>query len=158
MKHQPQAAIALTLAISLLFACSRSDYTISVADDEPEMASAISAARASLPHFWEVFDKRENGERDFALKLQIADSRGTEYFWVIDLDRSNGKLMGTIDNEPEIVESVKLGDRIEIPEADISDWFYFRDGKMVGNRTLRALFKEMSPEEVERSKAMLAEP
>ncbi len=32
--------------------------------------------------------------------------------------------MGTINNDPEMVKNVKLGDRITIPEADISDWLY----------------------------------
>ncbi len=47
---------------------------------------------------------------------------------------------------------------MRIPEADISDWLYMRNGKMVGNYTLRALFKNMSPEEVREAKKRLGEP
>ena len=54
--------------------------------------------------------------------------------------------------------SVKIGDRIEIPEADITDWLYMRDGKMVGNHTLKPLFKQMPGAEVERLKKMMADP
>jgi uncharacterized protein YegJ (DUF2314 family) len=108
--------------------------------------------------FWEAFEMPKKNERDFSLKVGISDKGETEYFWVLDVERRDGKIMGTIDNEPEIVHTVKHGDRIEIPEADITDWFYMRDGKMVGNRTMRALFKHMSPEEVEHYKSMLAEP
>jgi uncharacterized protein YegJ (DUF2314 family) len=56
------------------------------------------------------------------------------------------------------VRKVKLGQRIEIPEADISDWLYMRDGKMVGNGTVRPLFKHMPAAEVEEVKRMMAEP
>ena len=66
--------------------------------------------------------------------------------------------MGTISNDPNIVASVKLGDRIAIPEADISDWLYMREGKMVGNRTLMTLLKTMPAKDAEAYKEMMAEP
>jgi uncharacterized protein YegJ (DUF2314 family) len=53
---------------------------------------------------------------------------------------------------------VKIGQRIDIIQTNIADWLYMRDGKMMGNYTLRALFKEMPPDEVARYKKMLAEP
>jgi uncharacterized protein YegJ (DUF2314 family) len=45
-----------------------------------------------------------------------------------------------------------------VPAADITDWLYMREGKMVGNFTVRPLFREMPAEEVERLKAMMADP
>jgi uncharacterized protein YegJ (DUF2314 family) len=74
------------------------------------------------------------------------------------LERTEGRIHGTINNDPEIVESVKFGQRIEVPEADISDWTYTRNEKMYGNYTLRALLKTMPAEEAEQFKSMLAEP
>jgi uncharacterized protein YegJ (DUF2314 family) len=122
------------------------------------MTAAIAKARETLPQFWQVFEKRERSETDFALKVQVTDPRGTEHFWATDIERRDGKTMGTINNDPNIVASVKLGDRIEIAEADISDWLYLRDGKMVGNRTLVPLFKTMPAKEVENYKRMMADP
>ena len=58
----------------------------------------------------------------------------------------------------EIVRSVKLGDRIPIPDADITDWMYRRDGKMHGSYTTRVLMKRMPAAEAEKLKPMLAEP
>jgi hypothetical protein len=51
--------------------------------------------------------------------------------------------MVTISNSPKIVARVKLGDRIEIPPADITDWNYMRDGKYVGIFTMPPRFKYM---------------
>jgi len=102
--------------------------------------------------------KPEHAESDFSLKVRITDARGVEHFWAIDIERRDGKILGTINNGPDTVASVKLGDRIEIPEADISDWLHMRDGKMVGNYTLRPLFKKMPPAEVERYKTIMADP
>jgi uncharacterized protein YegJ (DUF2314 family) len=144
--------------LSLLTACSKQDKVISVAGDDPEMVAAIAKARSTLPQFWKVFEKPEHGESDFSLKVKITDKNGTEHFWATDIKRRDGKIMGTINNDPNIVSSVKLGDRIEIPEADISDWLYMRDGKMVGNSTLKPLLKQMPAAEAERLKKMMADP
>lgn len=148
-------AVGMTL---LLAACSKRDKVVSVADDDPEMVAAIAKARATLPQFWQVFEKPERSESGFSLKVKITDKRGTEHFWAIDIERHDGKILATINNDPDIVKTVKLGDRIEIPETDISDWLYMRDRKMVGNETLKPLLKKMPPAEVERLKSIMADP
>jgi uncharacterized protein YegJ (DUF2314 family) len=159
MKYASQITLIILAAMLTLFAaCSKKDQIISVADDDPEMLAAIAKARATLPQFWEVFDKPEHGESGFSLKVKITDKHGVEHFWATDIERTNGKIMGTINNDPEIVATVKLGDRIEIPEADISDWLYMRDNKMVGNETIRPLFKKMSEEEAAKLKSIMANP
>lgn len=142
----------------LVSACSKRDQVINVESADPEMVAAIAKARESLLQFWQVFEKREGGESGFSLKVKIADKRGVEHFWTTDIERRNGKTMGTINNDPNTVASVKLGDRIEISEPNISDWLYTRNGKMVGNETLRPLLKKMSVAEAEKFKAMMANP
>jgi uncharacterized protein YegJ (DUF2314 family) len=148
------------LLAGILVSCSDStaDKTIGVEEDDADMKSAIAKAREALPRFWQSFEHPQPGEADFALKVKITDKHGTEHFWASKLERKDGKIMGTIDNDPNIVRRVKMGDRVEIPEADISDWTYLRGDKIVGNYTLRALFKHMSAKEVAKYKAMLAEP
>jgi len=142
----------------LLSGCSPRDRTTNVDENDPEMVAAIAKARGSLPQFWQAFDKQERGTGGFALKVKITDKHGTEHFWATRIERRDGKTTGTIDNDPNTVASVKLGDRIEIREADISDWLYLRNGKMVGNETVRPLIKTMSAAEAAEVKAMLANP
>ncbi len=155
----PRAKLAAALLAFCLAGCSSNrDPVVSVGADDAEMTAAIARARAELPSFWQKFDHPDHGESGFALKLKITDSHGTDHFWLIDLERKDGKILGTINNAPDTVTTVKLGDRIPVPEADISDWLYMRDGKMYGNYTLRPLFKSMPPEEVAKMKKMLAEP
>jgi uncharacterized protein YegJ (DUF2314 family) len=144
--------------LALLPACSKRDKVINVADDNPDMVAAITKARDTLPHFWKVFDKPERGESGFSLKVKITDKGGTEHFWATDIERRDGKIMGTINNDPNVVATVKLGNRIPIPEADISDWLYMRDKKMVGNETLKPLLKKMPAGEAEQLKSIMADP
>ena len=122
------------------------------------MNAAISKARGSLTEFWKLFEHPEHGETDFCLKVMIRDGTEIEHFWVRNLENKAGKIFGTVNNDPDIVHSVKLGDRIQVPEADISDWLYMQSGKMHGNYTLRVLFKQMSAAEVLKNKQMLADP
>src|SRR5947207_406979 len=121
MNGKPKTALALVgVLLALLTACSKRDKVVGVADNDPEMTAAISKARETLPQFWQVFDKPERGESGFALKVRITDKKGAEHFWATDVERRDGKTVGTINNDPNTVASVKLGDRIEIPEADIT--------------------------------------
>jgi uncharacterized protein YegJ (DUF2314 family) len=164
MRLRTQIAILLVVGLPALFtACSESDRLKSdrvtmVEDGDAEMSAAVAKARGTLPQFWQVFDQRPPGTRAFCLKVRISDKNGTEFFWASNIERRDGKMFGTIDNDPNIVACVKNGEQIVIPEADIADWLYMRNGKMVGNYTVRALFKKMSPEEVEEVKRMLADP
>ncbi|HTL16757.1 MAG TPA: DUF2314 domain-containing protein [Patescibacteria group bacterium] len=148
----------LFFCLVLFAGCGRPDKTINIADDDPEMLAAIAKARDTLPQFWNRYEKHDQGETDFALKVKISDKSQTEYFWVSELERKNGELFGTINNDPELVHNVKLGQRLKIPAEDIADWLYLKQGKIVGNYTLRVLFKKMAPDEVEKNKRLLADP
>ncbi|MGO8926293.1 MAG: DUF2314 domain-containing protein [Limisphaerales bacterium] len=159
MKHTAQIALLLVaVLVTLLTACAKRDKVVGIGDDDPEMAAAIAEARQTLPQFWQVFDKREHGESNFVLVVRITDKGRIEHFSTTDFERRDGKTMVTISNNPNIVASVKLGDRIEIPEADITDWSYMRDGKYVGMITFKARFKRMSADQVEQAKKMMADP
>jgi uncharacterized protein YegJ (DUF2314 family) len=92
------------------------------------------------------------------LVVRITDKGRIEHFSTTDFERRDGKTMVTIKNDPKIVASVKLGDRIEIPEAGITDWCYMRDGKYVGMFTMKPRFKYMPAEVVERFKQVMTDP
>jgi uncharacterized protein YegJ (DUF2314 family) len=131
---------------------------INVEDDDAEMLQAIAEARATLPQFWKAYEERQRGDTDFSLKIKIEEKGEAEHIWLTDIEREGTQLFGKLGNDPESLKSVKFGDRLKIDEANISDWLYLRNGKIVGNRTIRPLFSRMSPEEVESYKKMLADP
>lgn len=157
MNRTSSILLIIGVSLALLTACSKRDKVVFVTDDDPEMVAAIAKARSTLPQFWQAFEKRDRGETKFSLKIRITDKKRIEHFWVTDIERQDGKVMGTISNAPNIVASVKLGDRIEIPEAEIQDWFYMRGGKMVGNETIKPLFK-MMPGQTQQFKSFMADP
>src|SRR5438445_13511359 len=122
MKRTAQIArLLIGLLLTLPAACSKRDKVVGIGDDDPEMAAAIAKARQTLPQFWQVFDKREHGESNFVLVVRITDKGRIEHFHTTDFERRDAKTMVTISNAPKIVASLKLSDRIEIPEADVTD-------------------------------------
>lgn len=133
--------------------------TISVPDTDPEMTEALRRARDSLARFWAVFDKPAAGEGGFALKVAVQiGTRDSEHIWTNDIKRDGDSVTGVVNNAPQKAKSVRFGERIPIPPEQISDWMYMRNGRIVGNFTLRPLLKHMAPAEAQRYRSMLAEP
>ena len=122
------------------------------------MTAAIAQARATLPQYWQLFEHPENGETNFSLKVKITDGTKIEHFWAVDIEQKDGAILGTIDNDPEVVKTVKMGDHIHIQEQDISDWGYVRNGKMFGKYTLRVILNRLPPQEAAKYRQMLADP
>jgi uncharacterized protein YegJ (DUF2314 family) len=160
--HISYFASVLGLLVLTALACGSGtpldNGVASVAAGDKEMSEAIATARRTLPEFWRTYSAPTRGERGFALKVAIRDGAATEHFWVVDVERRNDKILGTINNEPETVSTVTFGQRLEVPEADITDWMFLRNDKFVGNHTVRPLFKTMPPEDVARIKAMMESP
>jgi uncharacterized protein YegJ (DUF2314 family) len=158
MKSTTQVArLLIGVLVALFTACSKPDKGY-VEDTDPDMAAAIAKAQETLPQFWRVFDERAHGESNFVLVVRITDKGRTEHFHTTDFARRNGKTMVTISNTPKIVASVKLGDRIQIPPADITDWSYMRDGKYVGMATMKPRFKHMPADQVDAFKKAMTNP
>ncbi len=133
---------------------------VEVPGGDPEMAAAIAKARASLPTFWKAWEAPKPGEAGFALKVKIpyGNENDAEHFWLIQIERGNGKYSGIINNDPAYATQVQAGQRYEFTEAEISDWMFMRNGKMVGNETMRPLLKRLPKEEADQYRQILETP
>jgi len=151
------APLLLTVLTALFSGCGHRDKGY-VEDTDPEMAAAIAKAQETLPQFWQAFEQRSPGESNFTLVVRITDKDRIEHFFTDQFEHRDGKTLVTITNAPKIVSRVKSGDRIEVPESDITDWFYQRDGKYVGLRTMKPRFKNMPAEQVEMFKRAMVDP
>jgi uncharacterized protein YegJ (DUF2314 family) len=134
------------------------DQVINVPANDTEMSAAIDKARSSLPQFWDRYAKPGLGEHNFSLKVRVIDNDRVEHFWVSRIERKGETLYGIIDNEPKLVGTVKLGERISFKDDMISDWMFMRNGKLVGNETMRPLLKRMPKQQADRYRAMYEMP
>lgn len=126
--------------------CSNKPETLIEDYDEAKMEEAMAEANSTLDQFFTRFRNPQPGDDAFALKVRIEDDNGAEHFWLGQLDLEKEPYSGVIDNEPGIVECVKLGERYSFAKEDISDWMYMSSGKMQGNYTLRVALESMPPE------------
>jgi uncharacterized protein YegJ (DUF2314 family) len=134
------------------------ERVISVLSEDKDMNAAIEKARGSLAAFWKSYDAPGPGETDHALKVAVAGNGTTEHFWLTRIKRDGGKLSGVISNQPQSVKSVRVGQRYEFTSDMISDWTFKRNGKLVGNETMRVLLPRMPEEQASVYRQMYETP
>ena len=66
------------------------------------------------------------------------------------------QVSGTIDNDPELVHNVKIGQKMTVDSSQVADWLYMKAGKMYGNFTVRVLLPKMAPEDQAKIRALMA--
>jgi uncharacterized protein YegJ (DUF2314 family) len=108
---------------------------------DPDMAAAMSKARATLAEFLTLARAPRPSTSGFGVKVAIRDKSNVEYFWILPFKEQDGKFSGRIDNTPRLVKTVKSGQSFDFSEGEIVDWLYMDGGKMKGNYTACALLK-----------------
>ena len=133
---------------------------IDVASVDPEMAAAIATARATLPVFWASYAAPKASESGHSLKVSFAtSSTNIEHIWMMDVKRlPDGGFSGRFGNDPCDLPGKREGDLAQFTEADITDWMFMRNGKIVGCETTRPLLASMPKADADAFRAMLETP
>ena|ERR1700761_5188739 len=133
---------------------------INVPTGDSEMAAAIAKARDSLPTFWASWKKPKPSETGHALKVRFANpTNNGEHIWMRDVKKlPNGLYSGRFDDAPVYLPGKKEGDLAEFKEADISDWMFRRNDKIVGGETIRPLLKSLPKADADALRAQLETP
>ena len=119
-----------------------------VAEDDPEMDAAMETARASAREFMARAAAPAPGEWGFSVKAPFTASGGfREHIWINDLTVRDGRIHGTVGNEPVADVGVKIGDPVSFAPEEISDWMYIENDLVVGAYTTRVLRARMSAKE-----------
>lgn len=128
---------------------------VMVKTEDAEMNAAIEQAQKTLPVFWKAFENPAADESEFFVKLAITDGKETEHFWIGKIKREAGKLVGVIENDPEVVTNVKYQQKVVVDEARISDWKFEKGGTTKGGYTIAVLLKRISKNEADEIKKQL---
>ena len=142
--------VLLVLAISLLIGCDKSSSTPGVAwiaDDDPKMTAAIEEARRTAPTFTAALRTPKSRQSGFSVKMPFTDGANTEHMWVTPVTFDGKKFNGVVNNAPERLTNVKIGDQASANQSEISDWMFVDDGKLVGGYTLRVLRDSLPDDE-----------
>ena len=144
MKHRAmRIGSALVLAL-LILGCSGKespDNFVRVSSQDAELNAAIARAQETLPGFLERLANPMSDDADFLLKVaMLTKDNGREHIWVKNIERTESGLSGNIANVPVALPGIKIGDRVEFNESDVSDWLISKlDGSMEGGFTVVVL-------------------
>ena len=128
--------------------------------DDPEMLKAHAVARANFRYLWREI-VRDRGRivpalEMAAVKAPFSDPKPrfslkkqpqVEHMWISDVDFDGQNVTGTLINSPNWLKSVKEGDDVSIPLAQISDWMFATDDEVYGAFTVNLLRSRMEPGE-----------
>jgi len=133
---------------------------IDVRSVDAEMNTAIARARGTLAVFWTCYDAPKSSETGHSLKVRFANAANNgEHIWLADVKKTgDGRYSGRFANAPRYLPGKRAGDTTDFREADISDWMFLRNDKIVGGETLRPLLKSMPKADAEALRARLETP
>ena len=117
------------------------------------MSGACQRASVAFDDFLAAWRSPPVGASGFAVKLglvDVADGRGfavvrpdvemtalVEWFWCGDLAGDGERFTARVGAEPEALRNVRYGQIIAFTRADVGDWMYWRNGKIVGSAAAR---------------------
>ena len=127
-----------------------------VSSDEDYMQRAFEQARESFKYFWrELYWERRRiaPMLDYAMvKICFLDvingEEVGEHMWVNDVEFDGETIYGTLVNEPDSVQNVKVGDQISAKFTDMSDWLFAIDGRAYGGFSVQAMRSRMKKDEL----------
>jgi uncharacterized protein YegJ (DUF2314 family) len=126
---------------------------------DAEMNAAIAHARDTLATFWASYDAPKPTETGHALKVRFAGRGHVEHIWMSDVKKlPDGNYSGRFANEPRDLPGKNIGDQVEFKQADISDWMFMRNEKVVGGETIKPLLKSMPKEDADAMRARMEQP
>lgn len=118
-----------------------------VENDDPKMLEAREKARSSVAGFIEALNNPKPTQNKFSFKAQFSDGKHIEHMWLFHVRYEDGMLIGTVNNAPDLMTGIQLGDQKSVDPQQISDWMYVQDGKLVGGFSIRVIRERMSDSE-----------
>ena len=70
-----------------------------------------------------------------------------EHLWISGVHLESDGYHGVLQNEPQVISRLKMGDAVVIPRDRVSDWFAIEDGHLVAGYTMHIFHDRMPPEE-----------
>jgi uncharacterized protein YegJ (DUF2314 family) len=129
------------------------DKIFDIARGNPEIAAAITKARAELPGFFARTAAPGPGESYFLIKYDLIPEEGREFIWAEVVRREGSTTVAKLVNNPRDPR-FRRGQEVRVPDAEVIDWSYAQDGKtVIGAYTTRALLATMTPQEAARTRA-----
>lgn len=119
---------------------------VPIEHDDPLMLAAIGEARRRWPEFARAFATAGKGAADpgsFSVKFAAREGEVVEHLWVSVTAIDGETVRGTVGNEPVQLKELELGKPVELPVAELEDWLFFRDRKLIVGFTVKVVTTRM---------------
>ena len=113
-------------------------------NDDEEMNVAIKTAKQTIEKFDNALKSKQNDFDNFFLKVCFDTQEHKEHIWIGNITIKDNEYYGIVNNLPEYIKNINLGDFIKINKDNISDWMYTNNNKLVGGFTLRVIRNRMN--------------
>lgn len=147
-------AMLLAAAAALAPMSARAQDGIMTDAFDPAMEAAREKAHRTLPHFLNVLKDRSATRT--AVKVPVAHAEGRDHVWIENVRVEGDRFVGAVEEEPRPVTKLRKGAILGVTRAEISDWYYVRDGLTYGAWSMRALLDRFPKEEADRMRKLLA--
>ncbi len=147
MSHWFGIAVVFALTLTGCGKKNPADQVTYVAGNDPRMNAAIEKARSTIRTFTTALKSPKPGQSSFSIKMAFTDGGNTEHLWLTPVTFDGTTFTGTVNNDPEKVMTVKIGQKVTVTPDKISDWMFIENRKLVGGETIRALRAGLSPGE-----------
>jgi uncharacterized protein YegJ (DUF2314 family) len=111
------------------------------------MQLAVKEARKTVEKFITALQNPAPGQQDFEVKKPFIQGKEVEHIWLSDVQFIGKRFQGKIDNRPQKIAGLKIGQLVTVSPRDISDWLYVDNGKLIGGYTVRVHYNELSPQQ-----------
>jgi uncharacterized protein YegJ (DUF2314 family) len=126
---------------------SRASPVSQVPADDDDMNRAMERARGTLDEYRRRLTNPPATHTDLSLKARFEADGHIEHMWIDAVEITTGGFRGKLGNDPVHIDTMKLGDPVEIRAGQVSDWMAIDDGRLVGGYTVRVLRERMSADE-----------
>ena len=95
---------------------------------DPELLAAEARARADLRALRARFAKGVPLDEELTIKAMFTDGDQVEWMWVDVVAFKGDTFSGTLANVPRLVTTVRKGQKVQVPLADVGDYVHERPG------------------------------
>jgi len=135
-EHSRQSALSAALF--------GSEDRVSQIRHDAKLLAARDAARAKLPALRDTFNRGLAPGEYIDVKAPFAtDGGGREWMWVEVRAWHGDRIEGTLQNEPDDVKRLRVGQDVVVSQAELFDYlFRHADGRVEGNTTGAAIAEQ----------------
>jgi len=120
--------------------------------DDQNINAAKKTGQSTLPRFHELM--AANAPGTYTVKFPLTQNGATEHIWMQLTDYKDGTFYGLLANDPVNGNKYKMGDAVQVAEADVEDWMINNGTEIYGGYTARAILNDMPKEKADKYKLM----